>query len=135
EAAQVMHAELHIPPLRERIEDIWPIARAMLAREGRPIPHLAHVERIESLLRHDLRGNARELVSIVRSAPPAGITESWMRAALAMDQRRSKTHIPVGEIRRAPLSALPRRSELERLVFYALSIRLDDIAAEKNREE
>ena len=56
--------ELNVPPLRDRMEDILPLARVLLAdaavRMGRKIAGLAP-RTVDQLLRYDWPGNVREL--------------------------------------------------------------------------
>jgi len=63
--------ELRIPPLRERREDILPLARALLAeaaaRMKRPAPRLGPGA-AEHLLRHGWPGNVRELENAMERA-------------------------------------------------------------------
>jgi DNA-binding NtrC family response regulator len=61
--------EIRIPPLRERVEDILPIARAAVASlargEGRPAPELSPaLER--ALLRYSWPGNVQELLGVLQ---------------------------------------------------------------------
>jgi two-component system nitrogen regulation response regulator NtrX len=62
---------LRIPPLRERPEDILPLAEAFLSRiarqYGRPPKHLGP-EAKDTLLRHDWPGNVRELKNLMERA-------------------------------------------------------------------
>ncbi len=63
--------EIRVPPLRERAEDILPIARAFVAslacKEGRPPPPLSPgLER--ALLRYSWPGNVQQLLSILQRA-------------------------------------------------------------------
>ncbi|HKJ76281.1 MAG TPA: sigma-54 dependent transcriptional regulator [Gammaproteobacteria bacterium] len=62
---------LHIPPLRERPEDIAPLAERLLARtatgSGRPVPALS-AEAAERLRAHDWPGNVRELDNVMQRA-------------------------------------------------------------------
>lgn len=62
---------LHVPPLRERREDILPLAGALLAeaalRMKRRIPSLAP-DTADQLLRHDWPGNVRELENAMERA-------------------------------------------------------------------
>ncbi len=57
---------LHCLPLRERREDILPLARHFLARTGRSLQFSPSAE--QALLNHDWPGNARELENIVQRA-------------------------------------------------------------------
>lgn len=63
--------ELHVPPLRERRDDILPLARHMLAdavvRMGRKISGLTP-RAADQLLRYDWPGNVRELENAVERA-------------------------------------------------------------------
>jgi len=62
--------QIHIPPLRERREDILPIARHYAALEaeylGKTKPRFS-AELIESLTDFDYPGNVRELINMVRN--------------------------------------------------------------------
>jgi two-component system response regulator HydG len=63
--------ELHVPPLRERPEDILPLARVLLAsageRLGRPLAGFAPGA-CELLVQHDWPGNVRELQNAIEHA-------------------------------------------------------------------
>jgi two-component system response regulator HydG len=63
--------ELHVPPLRERRDDILPLARVLLAesalRMKRKITGLA-TGAVDQLLRHDWPGNVRELENAMERA-------------------------------------------------------------------
>ncbi|NTU60489.1 MAG: sigma 54-interacting transcriptional regulator, partial [Deltaproteobacteria bacterium] len=63
--------ELSIPPLRERTDDILPLARQFLAevarRQGRKVTGFSP-RAADQLLRHDWRGNVRELHNAVEHA-------------------------------------------------------------------
>ena len=61
--------EIHVPPLRERREEIVPLARAFVRdcaeHEGRPVPILT--PRLEAaLLAYDWPGNVRELENVIQ---------------------------------------------------------------------
>ncbi len=62
---------LSIPPLRERREDILPLARHFAARAakaiGRPSPEISS-EALETLERHTFPGNVRELRNVIERA-------------------------------------------------------------------
>lgn len=61
---------IHVPPLRDRREDIAPIARTLLARiekeRGRPL--LLGEDAAEELSRYDWPGNVRELANVLKRA-------------------------------------------------------------------
>ncbi len=57
--------ELHIPPLRERADDIRPIADSILRKQGRPV---LNDRQIAQLLAYPWPGNVRELISIIERA-------------------------------------------------------------------
>lgn len=63
--------ELSVPPLRERREDVLPLARILLAdashRMDRPFIGLSPAT-VESLLRYDWPGNVRELENVMEHA-------------------------------------------------------------------
>jgi DNA-binding NtrC family response regulator len=61
--------EIHVPPLRERREEIVPLARTFVRQcaehEGRPVPTLT--PRLEdALLAYDWPGNVRELENVIQ---------------------------------------------------------------------
>jgi DNA-binding NtrC family response regulator len=63
--------ELHVPPLRDRRDDILPLARVLLAeaaaRMGRKISSLAP-RAVDQLLRYEWPGNVRELENAMERA-------------------------------------------------------------------
>lgn len=86
---------LHLPPLRERGDDVIRLAEAFLARfageEGRPLPRLTP-EAADVLRRRQWRGNVRELQNLMRRAvvmnegvalPPSLFLEDRMAAPAA----------------------------------------------------
>ena len=62
---------LRLPPLRERLDDVLPVARRMLARgaraHGRPVPELSE-DACGKLLTHLWPGNVRELENVIQRA-------------------------------------------------------------------
>jgi DNA-binding NtrC family response regulator len=69
--------ELRVPPLRERREDVEPLARYFLAQQGRPLD-LAPCA-VRALERHSWPGNLRELRNVITRAAilaPGGAIES-----------------------------------------------------------
>ena len=60
---------INIPPLRERIDDVLPLAKHMLQRyaDGSTVPVISN-EAKEALLKHNWPGNIRELDNIIQRA-------------------------------------------------------------------
>jgi len=56
---------IHIPPLRERPEDIPPLANAFLARQSRDLPYQLSEKAMQKLQRAPWQGNARELENCI----------------------------------------------------------------------
>ncbi|WNG29785.1 sigma-54-dependent Fis family transcriptional regulator [Cystobacter fuscus] len=90
--------ELKVPPLRERRDDLLPLARLLLAeateRLGRRVMGLSP-EAAEQLLRYEWPGNVRELGNAIERA-----------VALCEGSRVEKDDLPE-EVRAAPPSLLP----------------------------
>lgn len=60
--------EIHIPPLRERVDEILPLAEFLLKKHsapGRPLPEIPGTLR-RALLEHPWPGNIRELENVIR---------------------------------------------------------------------
>jgi two-component system, NtrC family, response regulator HydG len=84
--------ELHVPPLRERREDILPLARELLAEASRRMkraPLSLSSRAADQLVRHTWPGNVRELQNAMERA-----------AALAQGKRVEPEDLPE-EVRRA----------------------------------
>ena len=88
--------ELHVPPLRERRDDILPLARTFVAasaeRMGRKPLSLSPAA-AQQLLRHDWPGNVRELENAIERA-----------AVLATSQRIEVEDLP-DDVRAVPATA------------------------------
>jgi two-component system response regulator AtoC len=59
---------IHLPPLRERPDDIPALAEAFLRKHDETGTHRLTPEAMERLLAHPLRGNARELENVIERA-------------------------------------------------------------------
>lgn len=98
---------LHVPPLRERREDVLPLVQMFAARFG--VPRLTLSSEVERLLlKHDWPGNVRELGNVVEHA-----------VALAQGKQVGLEHLPeelTGEHapRRAPRGVRRTLHEVER---------------------
>jgi DNA-binding NtrC family response regulator len=71
--------EVHLPPLRQRLEDVEELAKVFLTREGRPQDDIAS-ENLNRLRAYHFPGNVRELRNIITravalSAPGSGFAE------------------------------------------------------------
>lgn len=97
---------ISIPPLRERVEDIRPLATMLAEREGLRGPEFTE-QAIERLSRHSWPGNVRELENAMRHA-----------VALAEGERIDVEHLPsdLGTRPRklAPSDELAPLAEIER---------------------
>jgi DNA-binding NtrC family response regulator len=111
--------ELRVPPLRERREDILPLARLLLAeaaeRLGRKVTGLSP-EATDQLLRYPWPGNVRELANAIERA-----------VALCEGTRVEREDLPE-EVRAAPPSLLPggthsSLAEMERAYILAVLAR------------
>lgn len=76
--ARLAVATLELPPLRERIEDLFAIACAFALRRGeRYDVSMVDVEAVERLMLHDFPNNMRELYAVLErvasSDPPPGL--------------------------------------------------------------
>jgi DNA-binding NtrC family response regulator len=92
---------VRIPPLRERPEDILPLARHFLAfysaEAGRPITLSADAER--ALIAYSWQGNVRELENVIERAVVMSGAEVLTPDAFALDAPMA---VP-GEVRMEPL--------------------------------
>jgi DNA-binding NtrC family response regulator len=78
-----------IPPLRERMEEIIPLARSFIEKVGAPLGRSAPVlsdEAIAMLLAYGWPGNIRELKNVME------------RAVLLADDRITKAHLPADKM-------------------------------------
>jgi DNA-binding NtrC family response regulator len=111
--------ELTVPPLRERREDILPLARVLLAAAARRLKRPAVVlstAAADQLVRHDWPGNVRELENAMERA-----------VALAQGRRIELDELPE-DIRRALPPPTPTRgvqplAEVERDYILAALVR------------
>ena len=73
---------VELPPLRDRMEDVVPIAEALLSRheEGRSFSE----EALDALKQHDFPGNVRELRNIVRRAAELSASATIAAADLGL---------------------------------------------------
>ena len=114
-----------LPPLRDRPEDVVPLANHLLSRLGGPEHELA-ADAKEALMAHDWPGNVRELLNVLRRASlfAAGrlIDGALVRRMLAASvfaqpggrPRRSEAPSPAAPSRPPPADADLSLAEMER---------------------
>jgi transcriptional regulator with PAS, ATPase and Fis domain len=102
---------LQMPPLRERREDILPLARVLIAeastRMGRPVKNLS-VEVADLLLKYAWPGNVRELENAMERAAALGEGARIEIGDLPEEIRRRPTSPPPGAADRRPLHEVER---------------------------
>ena len=111
---------LHVPPLRERKEDVVPLARQMLRTAAQklkvePPPLSEHAER--ALLDYDFPGNIRELQNILERAVVLQHSEGGeLELSLGGRSRRPSTAPAAAPSRGKPFEVMPiaQLRELER---------------------
>jgi DNA-binding NtrC family response regulator len=64
---RLQFAHLHLPPLRERVEDILLLAAGFLASSGRPGVKVSE-DAEAALMQHDWQGNVRELKGVLEAS-------------------------------------------------------------------
>ncbi|MBI4266378.1 MAG: sigma-54-dependent Fis family transcriptional regulator [Acidobacteria bacterium] len=105
---------MHIPSLRERPEDILPLARRLLAELAaalqRPVPDLAP-DAEDALRRYRWPGNVRELRHVLERALVAGVEGALTTASLPSDLlERDDAYLAPGATGRRPtLDEVERR--------------------------
>ncbi len=118
--------EVHLPPLRQRLEDVEALVKVMLAREGRPEVDVRS-ENLDRLLAYHFPGNVRELRNIVTRAvalSPPGTSFSGMPILLAGTTAKKDTEWTARADRpfqeaKAELIARFERDYLRDLLFRA----------------
>ena len=90
---------ISIPPLRERKEDVVPLARFFLDRQARAGGRELRLSREaeELLLAHDWPGNVRELSNAIERASVLGRGEEILAEDLLLEPRRIDDEGPVSE--------------------------------------
>lgn len=106
--------EIHLPPLRERLEDIPELSHILIARHLKRamVPdEILPPKTIETLMNHDWSGNVRELANALEHAVilsdgkaitpqdlPAAVTRQRMRLARAFPLSSSRSPMTLREI-------------------------------------
>jgi len=114
-----------VPSLRERLEDVPLVARALLAREAATRDHKLDVPALAALSEHTWPGNVRELGNVLRAA--AALSEGIVigRPDIALAMQRSPAQGPQREreLSETTFEALRARheAELQELVGRAIA--------------
>ncbi len=114
-----------VPALRERMEDVPLVARALLAREAQTKDHKLDVPALAALSEHPWPGNVRELGNVLRAA--AALTEGLVigRPDIALAMQRSPDAGPKAEreLDETTFEALAQRheAEIQKLVGRAIA--------------
>lgn len=109
---------LNIPPLRERKEDIRPLANHFLATACSN--HGRHIESVdpgyyEKLNRHDWPGNVRELANVIESSVIMAETPSLSSADLTLGGRADALLAEASELK---LAEIEKRAILDALTHH-----------------
>jgi len=112
---------VHVPPLRERLEDIGMIAESLLESIPRPRDQRGWIitpEAVDQLTRHDWPGNVRELRNVLERAaamaPSEVIDVELVSKSLPRDPRRDAPNRIAGDLA-GRLAAAERTALLEAL--------------------
>jgi DNA-binding NtrC family response regulator len=130
---RIAQLRVHVPPLRERIEDIPGLVRLMLGAGGRAAWKRISRESIERLIRYDWPGNVRELKNVVSVAvalaePGEGIDlAAPLGGSSGSSSPHGSEHLGYHEAKRAALD------RFERAYFSALIEETDGNIAEISR--
>ncbi len=109
---------VRIPPLRERREDVAPIAKELLVRRGMREPGPIGGANLDRLFAHDWPGNARELRNAIDRAlalSPGAASFAELRVQIsgaageADDPLAVRTDLPFAEAKQRVLDAFVRR--------------------------
>ena len=108
---------IEVPPLRERREDIEPLARALLerisARENRALRFSPNA--VRRLLRHSWPGNVRELENAIEYAVAVARGQTILPEDLALDSREAPPATPAPTEPQAADGLMVPADERERL--------------------
>ena len=108
--ARLAMVELHLPPLRERIEDIPALLAYLLRRQGKPI-FTIEPNALEALTLHDWPLNIRELDSVLQTAI-VGSTHHIELSRLPIElQHRLSERRSYAQHTTPPLNSVPSATE------------------------
>lgn len=104
--ARLSAARIELPPLRERVEDIFPISQTLVARRGERFdPSVVDVEAVERLMLHPWLNNVRELSAVLeRTAaiePPPALRLTAIQQVLGPAPLRQAAALTVDRVEAA----------------------------------
>ena len=90
---RIATVEVHVPPLRKRVEDIQPLVLGLIAQrsaiENKPVPGIRRPV-LDFLLKYSYPGNVRELANIVKSMMALANPGEVLDATLLPEKVRSE---------------------------------------------
>lgn len=123
---------LTVPPLRERQEDILPLAEQFLVRAAlglkKPARTLGDSAR-EALSRYHFPGNIRELANLIERAVlfcPSPVVEAMHFPAEVQQPRPAQPALPPDSVRQAPMASDPSLIRLDFRLGEATLAELED---------
>ena len=115
---------IHIPPLRERPDDIMALAEFFLCKHGRGARRVLSRASTEHLLRETWEGNARELENLIERA--LALSDASELGPEDLPLRRSEEPLPSSAL--TPAGGLLRAAVQRRLSLHALEeLYIDEI--------
>jgi DNA-binding NtrC family response regulator len=117
-----------VPSLRERLEDVPLVARALLAREPTTKNHKLDVPALAALTEHAWPGNVRELGNVLRAAAALseGLVIGRPDIAVAMQRAPAVGPGPENDLPETTFDALRARHEAELQTLVARAIAAAD---------
>lgn len=117
--ARLSAARIELPPLRERVEDIFPISQTLVARRGERFdPSVVDVEAVERLMLHPWLNNVRELSAVLeRTAaiePPPALRLTAVQQVLGPAPLRQAAALTVDRVESALAAAGGNQSRAAR---------------------
>lgn len=105
---------IQVPPLRERTDEILPLARFFLRKHALPVSRPVDITNTlrEALLTYHWPGNIRELENAIRKLLVFGDTEGLAQELIERAHASAPRPMPVADFRK-PVDPRPRLSSLE----------------------
>ncbi len=116
---------IHIPPLRERREDIPPLAELFLREHAGDVPRSFSAAALERLVAYDWPGNARELENVIERALALCDRAEIAASDLPLDPRGMLRHERGASVQDCIRAALRKRLTLRELDDHYIGEVLD----------